>query len=123
MKFFISYNYKAFPINLRFLSIVGVCPTTSFDLKEAFFTEKRFKISNRQGTQKVHFKETIKRQYKKQIWTEKKWFKKIDSKKSQDNGIAMVNLENSTTTESVELDNISNIRNNLEKNNVNKDNT
>ena len=35
----------------------------------------------------------------------------------------MVDLENSTTTESVELDNISNIRSNLEKNNVNKDNT
>ena len=49
--------------------------------------------------------------------------KRDNSDRSQDNGIAIVNLENSTTTESVELQSISNIRNNLEKNNVNKDNS
>ena len=48
--------------------------------------------------------------------------KRDNWKRSVDNGIATVNLENSTTTESVELQNISNIRNNLERNNVNKDN-
>ena len=45
-----------------------------------------------------------------------------NSKRSQDNGIAIVNLENSTTTENVELQNISNIRNNLRTYNVNNDN-
>ena len=40
--------------------------------------------------------------------------KRDNWKRSVDNGIATVNLENSTTTESVELQNISNIRNNLE---------
>ena len=48
--------------------------------------------------------------------------KRDNWKRSVDNGIATVNLENSTTAESVELQNISNIRNNLERNNVNKDN-
>ena len=43
-------------------------------------------------------------------------------KRSQDNGIVIVDLENSTFTENVELQNISNIRNNLEKNNFDKDN-
>ena len=47
--------------------------------------------------------------------------KKDNWKRSVDNGIATVNLENSTTAESVELQNISNLRNNLEWNNVNKD--
>ena len=47
--------------------------------------------------------------------------KRDNWKRSVDNGIATVNLENSTTTESAELQNISNIRNNLERNNVNKD--
>ena len=47
--------------------------------------------------------------------------KRDNWKRSVDNGIATVNSENSTTTESVELQNISNIRNNLERNNVNKD--
>ena len=48
--------------------------------------------------------------------------KRDNSKRSQDNGIVIFNSENSTTTGSVELQNMSNIRNNLEKNNVNKDN-
>ena len=48
--------------------------------------------------------------------------KRDNSKRSQDNGIAIVNLDNSITTENVELQNISNIRNNLRKNNVNEDN-
>ena len=48
--------------------------------------------------------------------------KRDNSKISQDNGIAIVNLENSTTTENFELQNISNIRNNMEKNKINKDN-
>ena len=57
MIFFISYDYKAFPINLDFLNIVKVCPQTLyFDLEEAFFTKKRFKRSNRQSAQKVHKK-------------------------------------------------------------------
>ena len=43
--------------------------------------------------------------------------KRDNSKRSQDNDIAIVNLENSTTTENVELQNVSNIRNNLGKNN------
>ena len=48
MIFFISYDYKAFPINLDFLNIVRVCPQTLyFHLEEAFFTERRFKRSNR----------------------------------------------------------------------------
>ena len=47
--------------------------------------------------------------------------KRDNSKRSQDNGIAIVNLENSTITENVELQNLSNLRNNFEKNNVNKD--
>ena len=46
--------------------------------------------------------------------------KRDNSKISQDNGIAIVNFENSTITENVEWQ--TNIRNNLEKNNVNKDN-
>ena len=41
--------------------------------------------------------------------------KRDNSKRSQDNDIAIVSLENSITSESVELENISNIRNNLEK--------
>ena len=45
-----------------------------------------------------------------------------NSKRSQDNDIAIDNLENSTTTENVELQNISMISNNLGKNNVSKDN-
>ena len=48
--------------------------------------------------------------------------KRDNPKRSQDNGIVLVDLENSTFTENVELQNISNIRNNLEKNNFNKDN-
>ena len=48
--------------------------------------------------------------------------KRDNSKRSQDNGIAIVNLDNSITKENVELQNISNIRNNLRKNNVNEDN-
>ena len=48
--------------------------------------------------------------------------KRDNPKRSQDNGIVIVDLENSTFTENVELQNISNIRNNLEKNNFNKDN-
>ena len=41
--------------------------------------------------------------------------KRDNSKRSQDNGIVIVNLDNSITTENVELQNISNIRNNLRK--------
>ena len=48
--------------------------------------------------------------------------KRDNPKRSQDNGIVIVDLENSTFTENVELQNISNIRNNLEKNNFDKDN-
>ena len=48
--------------------------------------------------------------------------KRDNPKRSQDNGIVLVDLENSTFTENVELQNISNIRNNLEKNNFDKDN-
>ena len=48
---------------------------------------------------------------------------KKDLKRSQDNGIAIVNLENPITTENAELKNISHIRNNFEKNDVNKDST
>ena len=48
--------------------------------------------------------------------------KRDNSKRSQDNGIAIVNLENSANTENVELQNISNIRNNLRTSNVNNDN-
>ena len=57
IKLFISYDYKAFPVNLHFLDIVGVCPTTfCFDLKVAIFTEKRFQINNKQRAQKAHKK-------------------------------------------------------------------
>ena len=57
IKLFISYDYKAFPVNLHFLDIVGVCPTTfCFDLKEAIFTEKSFQINNKQRAQKAHKK-------------------------------------------------------------------
>ena len=48
--------------------------------------------------------------------------KRDNSKRSQDNGIVIDHLENSTTPESVELKSISKIKNNLEKSNVNKDN-
>ena len=48
---------------------------------------------------------------------------KKDLKRSQDNGIAIVNLENPITTENAELQNISHIRNNFEKNDINKDST
>ena len=41
--------------------------------------------------------------------------KRDNSKRSQDNGFAIVNLENSTIIENIELQNISNIKNNLEK--------
>ena len=41
--------------------------------------------------------------------------KSDNSKRSQDNDIAIVNLENSTITENFELQNISNIRSNLKK--------
>ena len=48
--------------------------------------------------------------------------KRDNSKRFQDNGVTIVNLENSTTTDYVESQNISNIRKDLEKNHVNNDN-
>ena len=48
--------------------------------------------------------------------------KRDNSKRSQDNGIVIDHLVNSTTPESVELKSISKIKNNLEKSSVNKDN-
>ena len=48
--------------------------------------------------------------------------KRDNSKRFQDNGVIIVNLENSTTIDYVESQNISNIRKDFEKNNVNNDN-
>ena len=56
MKFFISYNYKAFLINFHFLNIFWFAQKVQKmqkRLEKAFFTEKRFKVSNRQNAQKV----------------------------------------------------------------------
>ena len=41
MKFFIPYDYKAFPVNLYFLNIVEVCPKRFILTGKKHFSRKK----------------------------------------------------------------------------------
>ena len=57
LNFFISYDYRAFPVNVHFLNIVGVCPKhLIFTWKKHFSQGKKLKISNIQRAQRVYKK-------------------------------------------------------------------
>ena len=92
------------------------------DSNKTFFSSEEVLISH-DNDNPMEPQEAVKRKQSTENRSNKSRLGKRDNpKRSQDNGIVIVDLENSTFTENVELQNISNIRNNLEKNNFDKDN-
>ena len=60
MKFFISYHYKTFPINLHFINIVGVCPKHFILTWKKHFSRRKGKIRTDKVPKKFfHFTDAV----------------------------------------------------------------